>query len=112
MSPNPTHDQTDNSTKLPAPKVRNRPLFSLGHIVATAGVHAHLVANDIDPTPFIRQHHCGQWGNVPPEDAQENDFSVANGFRILSSYEIVGVPVWGVTEADRSYTTLLFPNEY
>ncbi|CAN5557389.1 hypothetical protein BH10PSE16_BH10PSE16_38880 [soil metagenome] len=61
---------------------------------------------------YIRQHHCGLWGDVPPEDARENDLSVLNGFRVLSSYEIAGLRVWLITEADRSYTTLLFPSDY
>lgn len=100
------------TTRLPTPDKRNRPLFPLGQLVATAGVNAHLIDNGIDPTPFIRQHHCGLWGNVPPEDAQENDFSVLNGLRVLSSHQIAGERVWIITEADRSATTLLMPREY
>jgi hypothetical protein len=112
MSQNPNHDHATNTARLPTPENRNRPLFPLGHLVATAGVNAHLIDNGIDPTPFIRQHHCGLWGDVPPEDAQENDFSVLNGFRVLSSYLIAGERVWIITEADRSSTTLLLPREY
>ena len=112
MSQNPNHDQTANASLLPNVKNRNRPLFTLGQIVATAGVHTHLVTNGIDPTPFIHQHHCGLWGDVPPEDAQANEFSVLNGFRVLSSYWIADERVWLITEADRSSTTLLFPSEY
>jgi hypothetical protein len=113
MDQEPTRHQTASTSKLTALRDRNRPLFSLGHIVATAGVHHHIVTNDIDPAPYIRQHHCGLWGGVPPEDAQENDLSVLmNGFRVLSSYEIGGKRVWAITEADRSSTTLLFPSEY
>jgi hypothetical protein len=105
-------NQTTRPTTLPPPKERNRSLFPLGQIVATNGVHQHLVANGIDPTPYIQQHHCGLWGDVPPEDAQENDFSVLNDFRVLSSFNISGQRVWIITEADRSSTTLLFPSEY
>jgi hypothetical protein len=112
MSQSPSHDQATNTGKLPTPGKRNRPLFSLGHLIATSGVNAHIIDNGIDPTPFIRQHHCGRWGDVPPEDAQENDFSVLNDFRILSSYQMAGKRVWIITEADRSSTTLLFPAEY
>jgi hypothetical protein len=112
MSQNPSHDHATNTARLPTPDKRNRPLFPLGHLVATAGVNAHLIVSGIDPTPFIHQHHCGIWGDVPPEDAQENDFSVLNGFRVLSSYLIANERVWIITEADRSSTTLLFPSEY
>jgi hypothetical protein len=87
-------------------------MFSLGLLVATAGVNAHLIDNGIDPTPFIRQHYFGLWGDVPPEDAQENDFSVLNGFRVLSSYQMAEERVWIIAAADRSSTTMLFPHEY
>jgi len=112
MSLSPSHDHATNTARLPTPDKRNRPLFLLGHLVATAGVNAHLTNNGIDPTPSIRQHHCGLWGDVPPEDAQENDFSVLNGLRVLSSYQMAGERVWIITEADRSSTTLLMPGEY
>lgn len=91
---------------------RTRPLFPLGQVVATAGVHRHLVESGIDPWPYLQLHQCGDWGNVPPEDARENDLSVEHGFRVLSAYEIGGERVWIITEADRSATTLLFPMEY
>ena len=112
MSSIPSHEHATNTARLPTQHKRNRPLFPLGQLVATAGVNTHLIDNDIDPTPFIRQHHCGLWGDVPPEDAQENDFSVLNGLRVLSSYMIAGERVWIITESDRSLTTLLFPSEY
>jgi hypothetical protein len=64
------------------------------------------------PDSFIRRHVRGDWGDVPPEDARENDFSVLNGFRVLSAFTIGGKRFWIITEADRSVTTLLFPNEY
>ena len=112
MSHSPSHDHATNTDRLPTTDKRHHPLFPLGHLVATAGVNAHLIDTGIDPTPFIHQHHGGLWGDVPPEDAQENDFSVLNGFRVLSSYQIAGERVWIITEADRSCTTLLFPSEY
>ncbi|WP_308444852.1 hypothetical protein [Paraburkholderia adhaesiva] len=49
---------------------------------------------------------------VPPEDAEANRWAVVNGARILSSYLIANERVWIITEADRSVTTLLFPEEY
>lgn len=112
MSLSHSHDHVTNTARLPTPDKRNRPLFLLGHLVATAGVNAHLINNGIDPTPFIRQHHGGLWGDVPPEDAQENDFSVLNGLKVLSSYQMAGERVWIITEADRSSTTLLMSREY
>jgi hypothetical protein len=47
------------------------------------------------------------------EDIRENEFSVLNGFRILSAYRTRNdVRIWVITEADRSATTLLLPEEY
>lgn len=94
------------------PVQRKTPLFSLGAVVATPGVLAHLDKHGINAQPYLDRHVRGDWGDVPPEDAKENQFSVEQGFRILSSYDIAGERVWVITEADRSSTCLLFPSEY
>ena len=53
------------------------------------------------------------WGDLCEEDEQENDFSVTHGFRILSSYKLdTRATIWIITEADRSATTFLLPEEY
>ena len=112
MSTTPKVDQPNNTTALPPHSERKRPLFPLGQVVATPAVIAHLTEHRVQLAEYIRRHQCGDWGNVPPEDAGENDFSVLNGLRVLSSYEIVAERVWIITEADRSVTTLLLPSEY
>lgn len=59
----------------------------------------------------MARHVRGDWGEVGDEDWRENDFSVANGLRILSAYTIgAGDKLWIITEADRSATTLLLPS--
>ncbi len=64
------------------------------------------------PLPFLARHQRGDWGTVNPEDAAENELSVAQGFRVLSAYTLRdGTRIWVLTEADRSATTLLLPNE-
>jgi hypothetical protein len=52
------------------------------------------------------------WGDIPPEDAAENRLSLREGYRVLSSYAIGDSRVWVITEADRSVTTLLLPDDY
>jgi hypothetical protein len=43
----------------------------------------------------------------------ENEYNVAHGFRLLSCYQLnAGERLWIITEADRSATTLLLPEEY
>ena len=90
-----------------------QPLFSLGPVYATPGAAAALEESDESPLPYLTRHVCGDWGEVPEEDKAENDFSVTNGYRILSSYKTAkGVKFWIITEWDRSATTLLLPSEY
>ncbi len=90
------------------------PLFELGQIVATPGALEVLGEAEVSPSSLIERHISGDWGNVPPEDAKENEISVREGYRILSSYPIGenGAKVWLITEADRSSTCLLLPEEY
>jgi hypothetical protein len=55
----------------------------------------------------------GTGANWSQPDAAENEYSVAHGFRLLSSYQTdAGERLWIITEADRSATTLLLPEEY
>lgn len=90
-----------------------KPQFSLGQIVATPGVLEVLDQTAVNAWDLLRRHQGGDWGNVPPEDAEENVRSVANGWRILSSYPVSeDHRIWIITEADRSVTTLLLPDEY
>jgi hypothetical protein len=89
-------------------------LFPLGRIVATPGALAVLATAGRDPAELLCRHQRGDWGEVPAEDARENKLSVRNGFRILSSYRVGNqeAVVWIITEADRSSTCLLLPEEY
>ena len=86
--------------------------FPLGQIVATPGALELLDRGAVNAASFLLRHQSGDWGDVPPEDAEENESSVVNGNRILSSYTVLGDRLWIITEADRSSTTLLLPDEY
>ena len=89
------------------------PLFPLGQIVATPGALAALERAQQAPTCFLDRHASGDWGELEPTDVAENQYSIAHGFRLLSSYETnAGEKLWIITEADRSATTLLLPEEY
>ena len=89
-----------------------KPLFTLGQIVATPAVIAHFNEHRQSILPLLRRHVSGDWGELCAEDKAENVLSVQQGFRILSRYTVAGEAVWLITEADRSATTALFPNEY
>ena len=91
----------------------SQPLFSLGLVVATPGALNLLDQAGVDAEVLLRRHQSGDWGSVPPEDAEENRRSIGSGLRILSSYPLnESEQLWIITEADRSATTLLLPSEY
>jgi hypothetical protein len=61
----------------------------------------------------LKRHLTGDWGEVCPEDWAANDRALTNGSRLLSSYTTTaGHRFWIITEADRSVTTLLLPDDY
>lgn len=94
-------------------KAGSAPLFLLGQVVATPGALDALDRAAVNGMDLIRRHQHGDWGNVPPGDAEENDKSVTKGWRILSSYALTeDQNLWIITEADRSATTLLLPEDY
>ena len=93
--------------------IADGPRFPLGKVVATPGALGALEAAKQDPLELLRRHARGDWGEVCAKDARENDLSVDRGFRILSAYTLsTGVKVWVITEADRSSTCILLPEEY
>lgn len=98
---------------LPEEAGERLPKFSLGQLVATPGALESLQEAQQSPLEFLVRHVTGDWGDLGEEDKQENEFSVENGFRILSAYTLSsGQKVWVITEADRSVTTILLPSEY
>ena len=92
------------------------PTFPLGQLVMTRGVNDMVAADEAFAkfiTESLNRHVKGDWGELGDEDRAENDLSLKEGFRILSAYESGELPkIWIITEADRSATTILFPDEY
>ncbi len=87
--------------------------FPFGKLVATPGALDALERTGQSPLEFLSRHASGDWGEVCEADKKENDFSVRNGFRLLSAYRLRdGTKIWIITEADRSATTILLPEEY
>jgi hypothetical protein len=89
--------------------------FLLGRIVWTVAINDR-VADDIVFAKFVmdslKRHASCDWGELSAEDKQENNFSLGNHLRLLSSYQLNDWKIWIITEADRSVTTILFPSEY
>jgi hypothetical protein len=95
------------------------PLFPLGRTVATKGALA--VCSTAYMALCLSRHQCGDWGDICKEDAASNDAAVRSGGRIVSAYPIDPERpckgygencLWIITEADRSVTTFLLPEEY
>jgi hypothetical protein len=85
----------------------------LGRVVATPGALRTLDEAGVSPASLLTRHINGDWGELDEHDRKENEFSLKNGFRILSSYALSnGAKIWVITEADRSSTCLLLPSEY
>jgi hypothetical protein len=89
----------------------NNILFSPGQIVATPGA-LELAEQGINLLAYLARHLNGDWGDMDEEDKQENNFSLVNGYRILSAYETRLGKIWIISEADRSATIFLLPSEY
>lgn len=91
------------------------PLFHPGRIVATPGAIEALgddsaLANAV---ALLDRHIAGDWGAICQEDSDTNARALARGGRLMSVYEGPdGAAIWIITEADRSATTLLLPDEY
>jgi hypothetical protein len=94
-------------------KIERKPLFDLGQLVATPGALAALEKSGQTLMEFLSRHVTGDWGEIPEEDRKENQFSLENGFRLMSCYRTTANEVvWVITERNRSHTTLLRPDEY
>ena len=87
--------------------------FSLGQIVATPAALQLLEETFTDVTILLARHRAGDWGCLDADDRKANDDATYNGGRILSSYLVTDThKVWIITEADRSSTCLLLPEDY
>jgi len=87
--------------------------FPLGQSVATPAALKAIEEAGQTPAFFLDKHVRGEWGEVCNGDKQLNDQALVDGSRILSAYRtLLNARVWVITEADRSATTILLPEEY
>lgn len=95
-------------------KAEPKHLFPLGTIVTTPAALALLTAYEASPAEFLERHVTGDWGSCPDHDAAANTAAVTSGGRIHSVYDMgnISEAVWVITEADRSVTTVLTPDDY
>jgi len=114
-------------------KPGSTPRFALGRVVATPGALALIHATNSNPFVLLAKHVTGDWGEIDPKDVVTNEDALEHGLRVLSVYRLPlqavfeegAAPtqpsqdvdehdnrIWLITEADRSVTTLLLPEEY
>ena len=84
-------------------------LIPLGQLVATPHALALLEKANLSTFALFARHEQGDWGDV---DAMANEQALIDGGRLMSVYKLELGTVWVITEADRSATTLLLPEEY
>lgn len=88
------------------------PRFPPGRVVATPGALQAPADAGISPRALLARHLRGDWGEMNRHDRRENEWSLAQGLRLLSSYAAgESVRVWIITEADRTATTMLRPEK-
>lgn len=86
--------------------------FKTGTVVHTPGIQ-DLMNQGIGMSEYLNRHITGDWGDTSPEDSVSNDHAwLHGGLRIFSVYNTPQGRIWIITEADRSRTTILLPNEY
>src|SRR5215218_9861410 len=73
--------------------------FSLGRVVATPGALEMLEEQGENPLFYLYRHHSGDWGELDNYDHKENELALKHGWRIVSSYAVVGSYVWVIMEA-------------
>ncbi len=83
----------------------------LGRVLATPGALETIHDAGEDPFAYLARHATGDWGDLCEFDRRENGLALRHGRRVLSSYPVGDGRVWVITEADRSITTILLPED-
>ena len=90
--------------------------FDSGKVVVTRGIHVFMEENNqfaLHVHHSLARHLSGDWGDVCKDDQSTNEEALLDGYRLFSAYKREGMPpIWIITEADRSVTTILLPDEY
>ncbi len=83
--------------------------FPLGEVVITANASLRLSTEEV--LSALRRHASGDWGDLCAEDALANEIALRQGGRLFSAYGQGNERFWIITEADRSVSTVLLPED-
>ena len=101
--------------------------FQLGQVVATPGALDLLQQTGFSAAALLNLHVHGNWGDCCQKDAVQNELAVVRQRQLISIYRLVDdaklaatprlkrteLPtIWILTEADRSATIILRPQDY
>ena len=90
-----------------------KPRFKMGSLVATSGALEVLEKAGVPIWSLVSRHVSGDFGEVDEHDRQANEDAITSGERVLSAYTVgTGDRLWVLTEADRSSTCVLRPEDY
>lgn len=85
----------------------------LTRLLATPGALAALTDSHQGVHTFLARHLSGDWGELSSEEKAANALALVTGNALRSAYRTrLGVPLWIITESDRSSTCILLPDEY
>jgi len=105
----------------------NAAKFQLGQVVATPGAMELLEQTGFSAAALLNLHVHGDWGDCDPKDAAQNELAIVRQRQVISVYRLVhnaklaatprlkriDLPtLWIITEADRSATIILRPQDY
>ncbi|RYG22514.1 MAG: type I restriction endonuclease subunit M [Burkholderiales bacterium] len=111
----------------PAAPTNGQPLFRLGSVYATPAALALLEEHGVSGATLLVRHQCGDFGHLGADSIRDNRLAIERGGRIISAYRLLSEDVltrmtsseqrrtptaWIISEADRSATTILLPDEY
>ena len=84
----------------------------LGKVLATPRALKLLRKSGGQPFDYLARHATGDWGELCAFDRRQNEIALRDGYRVFSAYDTLAGRIWIITEADRSITTILLPEEY
>jgi hypothetical protein len=95
--------------------VKTKTAFTTGAMYMTRGVNSEVAANEVfakSVTQSLARYVNHDWGEMSADDKRANNQALRAELRIFAAYETEPWKIWIITEADRSATTILFPDEY
>lgn len=87
--------------------------FLLGEVEVSQLVRSVLRYSHEEVEPYLSRHRRGDWGDVCPESAFDNEVAAQHGERIISSYSTeMGHHFFVVTEPGHDFTRVVGADEF